>query len=60
MQMCVPRGAGARARSPPDSPTVTASGLGLPSLVLSEPHTLASTPLPQPPRGTDMMGDGEA
>lgn len=60
MQMCVPRGAGARARSPPDSPTVTASGLGLPSLVLSEPHTLASTPLPQPSKGTDMMGDGEA
>lgn len=58
IQMCVPRGAGAP--SSPDSPTVTVSGLGLPSLVFSEPHTLASTPLPHPPRGTDMMGDGEA
>lgn len=45
IQMCVPRGAGAP--SSPDSPTVTVSGLGLPSLVLSEPHTLASIPLPQ-------------
>lgn len=58
MQICAPRGAGVR--SPPDSPTVTASGLGLPSFFLSEPHTLASVPLPKPPGEQNMMGDGEA
>ena len=57
MQICAPRGAGFP--SPPDPPTVMASGLGLPSFVLSEPHTLAL--LPALASGEQSMtGAGEA
>lgn len=42
MQICAPSGAGFP--SPPGPPTVTASGLGLPSSVLAEPHTLTLPP----------------
>lgn len=55
MQICAPRGSGVR--SPPDPPTVTASGLGLPSFVLSEPHTLAFVPPPSLLGEQDVMGD---